>query len=134
MIYEIINPSDPITISTDDVLIAKAATLLLGHGAFGLRDETGESVLGIYLFGCGDEALQKEGFEDLGQFVMDHREELSRCFESAMVCGIKHRVALLAAIGDDPQALERFNESERTSMNNIAGRAFEFAAQLREAP
>lgn len=32
MIYEVVNPSDPVTFESDDPTVAKVATLLLGRG------------------------------------------------------------------------------------------------------
>lgn len=136
MIYEIINPSDPITIEADDVLVAKAATLVLGEGAYGLTDEHGTHILGIYLFGATDEAMISEGFygglEGIGTFVRSHVEAVAACLESAMVCSIRNRVAIRAAVGDDAGASVRFNEARRSSLNDIAGRARKIAALLRE--
>jgi len=47
--FEIINPSDPYTIESDDFAAAAGACVLLGEGAYGLREVDGEREMPIFL-------------------------------------------------------------------------------------
>ena len=103
MKYEIINPSDKCFIYADDVRLAKIVCSVLGEGIYGLKDETGESVM--YVFEPIDEALSMN-IEDIKKFINDNVSELSKVFLS----------------------LEY--QDERTSLNNIKERADHYGKAL----
>lgn len=136
MIYEIINPSDPVTIEADDLLVAQVATLLIGSGNMGLRDECDEAVLPIFLFGGLDEWLASKGLggeDGLNGYIESHRAELSACLLSAACCKLGVRRALLKAMAGapDPQeSIRAYNEEQRSSLNDICGFAHELGADL----
>lgn len=136
MIYEIINPSDPITIEAEEELIAQVVTLLLGQGKMGLKDEAHETVLPLFLFGGADEWLEERGIvgeTGLNDFIVLHRRELAECFMSAMVCKPGQRRALLKALqgAPDPQkALQVYNEEQRSSLNDFCGYAHAWGRKL----
>lgn len=135
MIYEVINPSDPVAIEADDVSIARAAVLIIGEGSYALTDEEGKTVLPIFIFGGGDqfEAWEaREGF-NFAAILKDRKPELAACLRSAACMEMRDRRALLAAVGSDPGALERFNEERRSSLNDICGRAHMLADALERA-
>ena len=101
--YEIINPSDKCFIYAEDVRLAKIAGILLGQGFYGLKDQNGQRVLGVFeTFG---EALEMEESK-VGQFIAEHKNELAKVFRSFEYAG------------------------ERTSLNNIGERAENYAVQL----
>lgn len=101
--YEIINPSDKCFIYAEDVRLAKTACILLGQGWYGLQDENGEQVMGILeTFGS---ALEIEEAK-VGQFIAEHKKELAKVFRSFEYA------------------------DRRTSLNNIADRARNYAIQL----
>lgn len=102
MRYEIINPSDKCYIYSDDVRLAKIACALLGNGLYGLKDETGETVL--FPFEPVDVATGLVGKDELSKFIDDNIKELAKVFRSFKYDG------------------------ERTSLNNIGARAEGFAS------
>lgn len=129
MLYEIINPSDPVTIEAEDLEVARAACLLLGRGAYGLRDADDNEALPLFIFGSDEafEAWEKaEGFS-IERVMGAKLTEVIACLRSAMCCEMRDRIAIRAAVGDDPEALARYNDARRSSLNDICGRAFAIA-------
>lgn len=101
--YEIINPSDKCFIYAEDVRLAKIVCILLGQGWYGLKDENGEQVMGVFeTFGSALEIEEAKA----GQFIAEHKKELAKVFRSFEYAG------------------------ERTSLNNIGERAENYAIQL----
>lgn len=115
MEFEISNPSDYCTMKARDLEVAAVAVCILGNGAYGLdgigKDE-GKGVP-IFLFGGHDEWF-KEKFGrtlDESETLMESKPaELADCLES-----VSYRQG-----------------RERTSMNDIRGRAHSLAKHLRE--
>ena len=137
MIYEVVNMSDAITIEADDPKVAMIATLLLGEGAYGLRNSNDGLVMPIMLFGPADRAekwLAEQGLPDVSAFLDEHIDEVARCLESIVYCSIKDRQATIAVAkatgGDLRVGLAAWNEQKRTSLNDIAGRAVELVKAL----
>lgn len=141
MIYEVINPSDPVTFTADDDNVAAIAVLVLGKGAFGCIKEGGTRVLPVLHFGGFNEwhaEFTKAQDCTLNTYIRKNRARLADVLETTAVCGIDDRKALDAAIGDGPAkageraaALERWNETKRTSLNNICAAARKLAALYR---
>lgn len=131
-IYEIINPSDPVTLEAEDVAVAQAAVLLLGRGQMGLTDEDGEEVLPLLLFG-GYEKWAKDNKFDLTATLDKRATEVADCLESAVCADLSDRKAVLAAVGGHgKEALRRYNDEKRSSLNDICGVAFSLAKAIRE--
>ena len=132
MIYDITNPSDTVTLEADDVAVAQAACLLLGEGRYGLTNAEGEEVLPLCMFeGQYEEWAKGQNF-DLKAVLENRREEVAACLRSAMCCGISDRVAIVAAVGDDPKAVARYNDAKRSSLNDICGLAASLAKAQEE--
>lgn len=137
MIYEIINPSDAVTIEADDEMVACVATLLIGEGKMGLmRYPDGESVLPLFMFDGFEEWQQAHGL-DLASFLVERRGEIADCLASAVCCQASERAAVVKAIeaagGDIQEALRVYNDEKRSSLNDICDYAHSRAAQLRAA-
>lgn len=140
MIYDVINPSDPVTIEADTPLVAGLAVLALGHGKFAAVDEDGSTAIPLMLFGgmaAVNEWLAAVGYEgELSAALAEHRAAIAACLRTAMVASISERRGLTAALaaggGDTAAALAAFNEDRRSSMNNICGRAALIAASYEE--
>ena len=139
-LYEVINPSDPVTVEAPSDLVAGLAGILLGRGAYGMAGEDGELALPLMLFGVGvalAEWLAKQGEDDLGAALEANRDAVIACLRSATLCKPAERASLVAAVraggGDPVAALAAFNESRRSSMNNICGRAFGIAESMEAA-
>lgn len=134
-LYEVINPSDAVTFEAESDDVAAIAVLFLGRGKYGCTDEQGSDVLPLLLFGsdgwiekfCADRKLA-----DLSDFLSANAEALAKALESTSVCSLANRKALVAAVGPDPVALERWNEAKRSSLNNICAAARKLAAAFRK--
>ena len=131
MIYDIINPSDDVTIETDDLDVARAVCLFLGEGKYGLNDEEGNEAMPLLFLGGMDEFCEATGF-DYPSTVRNQRAKFIACLRSAMCCRVSERKAIRAAVGDDLDALARYNDVKRTSLNDIAGYAHSVAKQLEQ--
>jgi hypothetical protein len=139
MLYEIVNPSDPITFEAEDPKVATAVGILLGRGAFSVVGENDERVLPILLFASEEQTEQiiEDTFGDYEKWNSENRLAVAEALESVMVCEISDRRALNAEFEglsrDEKVArLRRFNDEQRSSMNDIAGAAFSAAEQLRK--
>lgn len=142
MIYELINPSDPVTIQAEDDKVAAAVALIVGKGAMGLfRTDgygNGIQVLPIMIF-CDksqlDEYLRELGIHDMSKFIVEKINEIIDCLESALVGSASDRVAIMEVCsqqGDVKKAMRVWNESKRTSMNDICGACHGFANEFRK--
>lgn len=131
-LFEIINPSDPITFEADDPDIAALAGLLLGRGRFGVEAEDGAQVLALYLFGMSPEEEERvvKPLAEKGK-TPEGKAALVAALDTFAVCSMSSRKAMRAALGSDREALKRWNEEKRSSMNNICGRAAKLADSMR---
>lgn len=115
MKFEIVNPSDPYTMEADDLQIAAVVACLLGDGKYpltGLDDAKGQDVP-FFAFGGADEWFTKQfgmDYEATATHALENRSEaLARAFESVTL-----------------------GRAERSSMNDIGGRAKSIAKAIRE--
>lgn len=113
MEFEIINPSDPYTITAPDLEIAAAAVVLLGNGKYSLEGKDGTPDVPFFLFGGHDEWFQEKFDRSLNEsieWILGSRaEELAACLDSVKI-----------------------GSAERSSMNDIGGRAKAIAANIRK--
>jgi hypothetical protein len=107
--FELVNPSDMYTFSARSLEVAAQAVLLLGEGAYGGKSLDGGKDVPIFLFGGHDEWF-KENFGKTAEESLDARdnEALAECFDSFTL-----------------------GHGQRTSLNDIGGRAQKFAKALR---
>lgn len=113
MEYEIINPSDPYTMTADDLQIAAAVVCLLGEGKYAAKPTAGAgSEVPMFLFGGHDKWFAQMfgmNFEATIDHVMTHRgDELAQALESVTLAS-----------------------QERSSLNDIGGRAKAMAQAVR---
>lgn len=142
MIYEIINPSDAVTIEAQDSVLASIAIIVLGNGQYGLYDEDGRTVLGIFALSKPEkliEWLRDNGVEDakMDEFYAKNGEEIAAILESVVYGKIEDRKAITALTesmtkSDRLKALAKYNDSKRSSMNNIGSAASELAKGFRK--
>jgi len=139
-LLEIVNPSDPYTISGDDEEAACLAALLLGSGKYGLADEQGEQVMPIFLLGGCKEWVREKYGKDVEEWASGFpRDRLAAALESVVIGSFRARREadrLLAYITDpDKRAawLAERHDDRRSSMNDIGGRAVRMAARCRSA-
>lgn len=134
-LYELINPSDPFTFESPDILTAGVAVALLstGFGAVCIDGSSDERT--PVLFGWG-EWLQSYGLND--EWLAEHRLQVADALDSFLIGSASDRDELRRAMElMTPEAREQFkserNERQRSSMNNIGRAAYAMAARLRAA-
>lgn len=79
MRYEIINPSDKCYITAEDPVLAKIACAALGGGWYGLKAETGETI--IHPLESMEENTGMRT-EELTSYINEHVPEIIRVFRS----------------------------------------------------
>ena len=143
MIFEISNPSDPITFEADDLNVARAVVLLLGHGKYGLEQIGGESSLVPFLMFCGEKEVEdylKDTFGNYSDYLIEHHAEIVKALESVltMKAGPRQNYMLAMSLIDDPIKRQKYRDEiqdrERSSMNDIAGRAWQIARDWKIEP
>ena len=84
MIFEIVNPSDAYTIE-GELLPCGVATMILGEGTYGLKDERGDTAMPIFLFGGHEPWLKEQGVQDLSVYLEEHRAEIATALETVLI-------------------------------------------------
>lgn len=136
--YEIINPSDAVTITAENEAHACAAVLLLSEGAFGLKREDGESVLPMFMFGGDPDKWFQENHKISFGDILKQTNDIAAVLETAATCSLSKRrmydLALAAITEDDRRKafITDWDDQNRSSMNAIATKAHRLAARLRE--
>lgn len=142
MIYEVVNPSDPVTIEANDSILAAVAVILLSNGDYGLYDEDDRTVIPIFRL-SGPERLIKWLHENnidsnkIDEFYAKNGDELATILESVVYGQRSDRAGILAltekmSAKDRLDALSKWNESKRSSMNDIGEQAHQLAKALRK--
>jgi hypothetical protein len=139
VIYEIINPSDKATMVADDDRDAVAACLFLSEGLYGLEEVgTGRQVLPILRFLPDHaEGILMEIFGGIGgnmaPYVDRNRLAIADALDSVMLGDRAAFDETMARLPEGERAAYRASvkEERRSSMNDIAGRAWKIAAKLR---
>jgi hypothetical protein len=138
--YEIINPSDKYTIVCPDHEVASVACFLLGEGRYGFDPIDGSHLpsVPIFLFG-GAEEWVNEQFGETVATLMDRcltqrMEALADAFDSTIIGNREAFFALAPAFGEPGylEARAKWHEANRSSLNDIGGRAYRFADHFRK--
>ena len=110
MIYEIINPSDPYTIEHSDFLALAAACVLLGNRQYALNPvgHDGEKVP-LFIFGGFDKWWAERATLSFDDYLEANKLTIADALDSV-----------------------KLQSGERSSMNDIGGRAKKWAEHLRE--
>jgi len=142
MIYEIANPSDACTIEAEDSVLAAVSILLLSNGAYGLYDEDGRTVLPIFAYSGPErliEWLKDHGIEDgrTDEFFAKNGQEMAKILESVAYGDFGDRKSITTltdkmSAGDRLEALSKWNESKRSSLNDISAACIDLAKKIRE--
>ena len=138
-VYSIINPSDSYTLAADDLKIAALAVFLLGKGKYGLETRDGEQAVPLFLFGGADEWVQEQfgiTLEELMSGAVSDGD-LATCLESVVIGDFADRELFLKTVDLLPESareawIEGWNDSKRSSLNDIGGRAKDCARFLRD--
>lgn len=143
MLYEIVNPSDQMTIEADDPIVAGVAALYLGEGKIGLTAEDGTEAFPIMIFG-GDEVLDQwlisvgiGKVDDLRAWALERRDEIAACLESVVYGSFSDRKGILATLKGKEHheiltAMAAWNDEKRSSLNDFSRAAFMLAKRVRE--
>jgi len=132
--YNIINPSDPLTLKAESIEVAGVAVALLGQGMYRADGDDGSTPI---MFGW-DEWLEEHGVSDLSVWVDDNLNSVASALESVMLGGVDDRAdldAALEAITNDEKRkefIEKRNDRRRSSLNDIETKAHQIAAWLRQ--
>jgi len=142
VIYDIVNPSDAVTIEAGDSVLASIAIIVLGNGQYGLYDEDGRTVLGIFALSTPEmliEWLRDNGVEDtkMDEFYAKNGDEIATILESIVYGDASDRKAITALTEsmtktDRLKAVAKYNDSKRSSMNDIGTAALELAKGFRK--
>lgn len=109
MMYELINPSDPIVFEADNDKVAQLSALFVGNGKHGVTEyPKGRKVLPVLIMGWRQWWLDTHDQESPEESLLEVKEDIVKCMRSFK-------------IKDD---------GERSSMNDICGRASESADGL----
>ena len=143
MLYELINPSDPITFYADTLAAATGAVVLIGRGWYGAEPEDeGYTTVPLMSF-MGAEAFQQwfqERFDapvdDLSGFLSYYRKDIIQALRTFATASFAERqlydVALAAITDSDKRAefLAQWDDIKRSSLNDIVNKAHKIADEL----
>ena len=140
MVYEIVNMSDPYTIEAATLDVAFVACVFLGRGQYAFEpQEEGATAIPMF-FGGTEDWCQTNLHQSLEQVVdrvtREKAAELAACFESCIYGKPGRRALFLLAwsLIEDAAKQAIWREAwqdQRSSMNDIGGRAQEMAKRLR---
>jgi hypothetical protein len=138
-VFEIVNPSDMVTIAGDDILVVNIAVLLLGRGQYVPKLENGETTMPFLMFGGTGAWLKENGIDDFSGWLDNHGKELADVFDSCFYGGFGDRKAYELAISKmTPESAAEYKmeiaEQLRSSMNNIGKSCEVWAKHFREKP
>lgn len=138
MMYEIINPSDPYTLESDDFKVAAGAVLLVGQGKYGMCSvEEDSETLPVFLLGGAEEWLKEHDMYPFDEWLRANAERVAACLETVIIGSLADRKRLervLACISDpEERAKARFahHDEKRSSLNDIGKACGIYAKKLR---
>lgn len=137
-IWEISNPSDPVTVKGADLAAVAIATFMLGQGKYGAHELDGERQVPIFLFG-GSEEWCSATFGMSVEQLLDNtdRSAIADVLASAVIGepSLRKGYDLVASqlYGDELSAWrEQYHGEHCSSTNDICRRAWEMASQLNQ--
>jgi hypothetical protein len=140
MLYEIVNPSDAYTVECPDLQIAMVVCILLGRGQYALRPlEENAVAVPMFMFG-GLEKFCEKNFKKPDAEVVQHcmkqrADEVAAALDSVLIGSPADRAAFYAQAPTTAAEFEQeratYHDKKRSSLNDIGGRAYQMAANLR---
>lgn len=135
MILEITNPSDSMTIETDDITAAGMGILLVSS-MYGLTDAEGNTILPITAFGGLKKWVEDHGITDIDQYVSNNAEKIADILDTVLYGKASDREIFNKAIEkmspeDAVKFRDEWNNQKRSSLNDIGKRCHSVAATLR---
>lgn len=138
ILYDVVNPSDPVTFEAKSFEAALGAILLVSNGNYAarpVRPDDAEEVP-MFLLGMGvEEYFEKRG-ETIEGFVESHYDDIIDALKSFATVEPRERNHYDARLGriSDPDKRKAFirnwDDKHRSSMNRITLRAHDLARQL----
>lgn len=133
-LYEVINPSDAMTMYASSIEVAAAACAMLGGGKIGAREVSGndDAERTPVLFGW-DEWLRDRSMVPLGPWILEHKDHIVAALRSVMLGSTNDLDAMLAALPDDASRaafIASRNDRRRSSMSDWESAAHALAAKL----
>jgi hypothetical protein len=143
-IYELINPSDAYTFTAPSLEVAAVVTLIVGRGRYGARCVSGElQEVPMFLFGGSEawvqETLNYKTLDSLVEKYMQEKQTLAASLESFMIGDSNNRklyedgLALLETEEKRKAWRDRWQDENRSSMNDIGGYAHRLADRIRKS-
>lgn len=137
MILKIVNPSDAVTIETDDIIAAGIGITIVSDGWYGLTDEHGETVWPIVAFGGMEKFLNDKGIKDINAYIVENAEKIATILETVAYGTVPDRQLFNSAQSHmTPEEASKFraewNDKRRSSMTNIGENCLETARWLRD--
>lgn len=141
MLFEIIQPSDPYTISCPDLEIAFTACVLLGAGQYVFHAlEDGGVDVPFFLFDGEADRFCQTHFGTEAPLVLRHvrtdrRADLIAALDSVVIGdrdAFNTTMPPRADVAAFQKARDAWQEQHRSSLNDIGGRAYRIAEKLRQ--
>jgi len=134
MIYELINPSDPMTFTGNDDTVAAIAILVFSNGKYGLKRKGNDEVLPIFLFGGGS-VWANEKVGDLDAWFAANKRAVGEFLGTCAYGDAADREAYDKAISmmgkkEAEEFREWHQDKNRTSMTNIGKAALSWSKKL----
>jgi len=132
--YEIVNPSDQYTLQAERFEVACVTTLLLGDGKYGLRSTSDN--MPILLFGNHEEWVKRRFDCSVDELIASvSLDELATCLETVLIGDRDVFELAIRRMTLESQAEFKieWHDKNRSSLNDIGRRAWDYAKSLREA-
>lgn len=137
MIWELINPSDPVAFETKDLELAALAVVLVGRGQYAALAEIDGKNIQVPLFSFQPEGEIDKWFSEhfnrkLKESLDIRKNELPAVLRSFQIGKPKDLAAYnlsleFVPLKDQPNFKKRWKEQRRSSMNDICGYAWQTA-------
>jgi len=136
-VFEISNPSDAMTIETDNEIAAGLAITMISSGQYCLTDEQDNTPVPMFIFGGLEDWLKKKGINNLDDYIEENAVKMAEALESVLYGDAQDRKTFECAISkmskeDAVKFRTEWNENKRSSMNNIGLVCLKYAVKLRK--
>lgn len=144
MIWELINPSDPIAFETEDHELAALAVVLVGRGQYAAVAEANGKNVEVPMFSFQPEGEIDKWFSEhfnrkLKESLEVRENELPAVLRSFQIGKPMDLAAYnlsleFVPLKDQPNFKKRWKEQRRSSMNDICGYAWQCADDIESKP
>ena len=139
-LWDLSNPSDPITFYGEDLEIVALAVVMVGDGQYGADTiPESEKCVPIFLFGgCREWWLKNFNKEPQESLEKADKCAIAEILDSFLVGSNSNRAGyelVISKLNNDEDKLkwrDEYHDKTRSSMNDICSHAWKTAAKLRE--